>query len=144
MKILKNTFLRFKNQGFLKILAFGNETVEQDSLPIILLPKLKELFPNIEFNHLDGIEEIEKITKTPIIIDTVKGIKQVQLIQLEDIKTQKVYSMHDFDLGYNLLLLKKLNLIDNATIIGIPMNYDEEKALEEIKIILSNLPARNE
>lgn len=124
----------------MQILVFGNEIVKEDSLPIRLLPKLKKLFPEIEFIHLDAIEEIHKRPKNPVIIDTVKGINEVRIIRLEEIKTQKLFSMHDFDLGYNLLLLKKLNLIENATIIGVPMNYDKD-ALNEIANFLSSLPA---
>lgn len=128
----------------MQILVFGNEIAKEDSLPVRLLPKLKKLFSKIEFIHLDAIEEIYKRSKNPVIIDTVKGINEVRMIRLEEIKTQKLFSIHDFDLGYNLLLLKKLNLIKNAVIIGVPMNYDEENALKEIANFLSSLPAGSE
>lgn len=130
----------------MQILIFGNELVEQDSLPIKILPKLKELFPKIKFKHIDPVENLKNQIeeKHLVIIDTVKGINKTQLINLKQIKTQKVYSMHDFDLGYNLLLLKKLNLIESAIIIGVPMGISEETAIEGISEFLSNLPVKNE
>ena len=44
--------------------------------------------------------------------------------------------MHDFDLGYNLRLLKKMNLIDSAEIICIPVGMKEEDALKKIISLL--------
>lgn len=123
----------------LKILVFGNILVEQDSLPLKLLPKLRKKFPKIEFKELDAIEELENEGRDLIILDCAKGVKKVEIIDnLDKIETTKPYSMHDFDLGLTLKLLRKMRKIDSVKIIAIPICYEKRKALKEIKQILCN------
>jgi len=129
----------------MKILIFGNPLLKQDSLPIKLIPKLKQKFPNIKFKEIDPTEDLEPFlnTDTPntehrtpgdlVAIDTIKGIDKVTTINsIEQLKANKIYSMHDFDLTLNLKLLKKLNIIDSVKIIGIPMNINEDEAITQI------------
>jgi Ni,Fe-hydrogenase maturation factor len=117
----------------MKILVFGNPLLKQDSLPLKLLPKLKQKFPNIEFKEIDPTEDLDKQGRHLTILDTIKGIDKVTTItSIEQLHANKIYSMHDFDLALNLKLLKKLNKIDSAKIIGIPMNISEDKALKEL------------
>jgi len=125
------------------IYIFGNPLVKEDSLPLKLIDKLKKDFPSIEFREFDTVEDLEG--RELNIIDTVKGIKKVELIEdIDKIITDKIYSMHDFDLGYNLKLWKKMKMIDKVRIFGIPIDMKEKKAFEQLKdIIKSNLPSRN-
>ncbi len=121
----------------MKILVFGNPLVKKDSLPIKFLPKIRKAFPNIEFIEFDPTENLEKQGKNLTIIDTVKDIKKVTIINsIEKIITNKIYSMHDFDLGYNLKILKKLDLIDSVKIIGIPEKISEKELLSQLQSIL--------
>ncbi len=116
-----------------KILIFGNPLVPEDSLPLRLLPKLRKAFQNIEFKELDAAEEIENEGRDLVILDTAKGIDKVTVIDdIGKIQTEKIYSMHDFDLGLTLKLLKKMKKIDSVRIIAVPMGYDEKKALDEV------------
>lgn len=115
--------------------------VKEDSLAIEILPKLKELFPKIEFIETDGIENLKG---NLIILDVVQDLKQSRIIKLEELKTNKICSMHDYDLAFNLLLLKKINKINNATIIGIPQEGNKKKIINELKPIISSLFSRNE
>lgn len=126
----------------MKILVFGNPLVKEDSLPLRLLPQLRKNFPSVEFKEFDAIEDLQNEGRNLLILDTVKGIRKVCILNLNSIKLDKIYSLHDFDLGYNLMLLKKLNLIDNATIIAVPMNMDKRKALNQIQLILTKLMKR--
>jgi Ni,Fe-hydrogenase maturation factor len=69
-----------------------------------------------------------------IIIDTVEGIKKVALIDdLKKLKTEKIYSLHDFDLSFNLKLLQKIGRLKKVKIIGVPMDGDKRKILEQLK-----------
>jgi Ni,Fe-hydrogenase maturation factor len=118
--------------------------LEQDSLPLKLIDDLKQRFGDIEFIEFDPTEEnLEKEGRNLNIIDTVEGIDRVVLLNdIEKIKTQKVYSMHDFDLGYNLKLLKKLGSIDSVRIFGVPMNIGKKEALGQlVELISANLPS---
>lgn len=126
----------------MKILVFGNPLVKEDSLPLRLMPKLAEKFPDTEFKELDAVEEIQKEGKNLVILDTVKGIKKSCIIDLNSLKLDKIYSMHDFDLGYNLKLLKKLNLIRTVRIIAVPMGINEEKAFNQVQLILRKCVAQ--
>lgn len=126
----------------MKILVFGNPLVEEDSLPLRLLPKLKRTFPQFEFKEFDSVEDLQNEGRNLFILDTVKGIKNACLVGLNSLKTDKIYSMHDFDLGYNLKLLKKMKMIDNATIIAVPMNINEKKAFSQLQLILRKCVAQ--
>ena len=120
-----------------KIYVFGNPLIKEDSLPLKLIDKLKKEFPSLEFKEFDTVEDLE-LEKELNIIDTVKGIKKVELIEdIDKIITDKIYSMHDFDLGYNLKLLKKMKMIDKVRIFGIPMKMSENKAFLELCKLIS-------
>ena len=63
------------------------------------------------------------------------------LTDIDSIQTQKVYTMHDFDLGYSLKLLKKLKYIDSVRIFGVPMKISEDDAFKQlVRAITANLP----
>ena len=125
----------------MKILIFGNPLVEKDNLAVNLIPKLKQTFPKITFKHLDPTEdlasEIENNKLT--ILDVVEGInKPIIITNIEQLSTSKIYSMHDFDLAFNLKLLQKIGKLKEIEIIGLPMEMDKEEAFEEVREILEN------
>ncbi len=130
-----------------KFLVFGNLLVEKDNLALKLLPKLQKAFPYIEFKEFDPTENLEAEieNKSLKIIDVIEDINKVRLIKLsstEDfnkLHIGKVYSMHDFDLGYNLKLLKKIGKLDSIKVIGIPMEFSEERALREVEKIIKEI-----
>jgi len=122
------------------IYVFGNPLVKEDSLPLKLINKLKKKFPLLQFKEFDTVEDLE-LEEELNIIDTVKGIKKVELIKdIEKISTNRIYSLHDFDLGYNLKLFKKMKMIDKVRIFGIPSSIKEKEAFEQLKeLIITNL-----
>ena len=121
----------------MKILVFGNPFLENDSLPLKLLPELRERFPNVEFKEIDPTEDLDKQGRDLVILDTIEGIKNItEINSIEQLHANKVYSMHDFDLAYNLKLLKKIGKIDSVRIIGVPMGIDGEDAIGEIGKLL--------
>ena len=123
------------------IYVFGNPLVREDSLPLKLIAKLRKEFPSLVFKEFDTVEDLE-IEKELNIIDSVKGIKKVELIEdVDSIVTEKIYSMHDFDLGYNLKLLKKMKMVDKVRIFGIPMKINEKEAFEQLSKIIRKFEA---
>lgn len=131
-----------KAVGKIRILVFGNALVKEDSLPLRLLPLLRKKFPNLEFKELDAVENMEEEGKDPIILDSAKGISKVVLLEDKDIskiESASVYSLHDFDLGMTLKLLKKMGKINSVKLIAVPAEYDKKKALSEVGVILTSL-----
>jgi Ni,Fe-hydrogenase maturation factor len=121
------------------IYVFGNPLVKEDSMPLKLIDKLRRKFPSLQFKEFDTVEDLD-LENELNIIDTVKGIKKVELIEdIDKIITDKIYSMHDFDLGYNLKLLKKMKMIDKVRIFGIPSNMKEKEAMKELCDVIKSI-----
>jgi len=113
---------------------FGNSLLDFDNLPLKLAPKLQKLFPEIDFVITDPSENLKPINKELIIIDTIEGIEKVTVIDdIEKLETSKIYSLHDFDLAFNLKLLQKIGKLKSVKIFGVPMKGDEKEILEQLE-----------
>jgi len=126
----------------MKILVFGNALVEKDNLALKLIPRLKIQFPEIEFKEFDPIENLEKEIENGKlrILDVAEGINKIEIIKdIDKLATSKIYSMHDFDLTFNLKLLKKVGKLKDVEIIALPNDMGEEKAFQELKDILIHI-----
>lgn len=114
------------------IYIFGNADLKIDSLPIRILPQLKNNLPHIVFQVKDPNEEWD-IPEELVIIDTVLGIKNVQIfVDLAQFSATKHISLHSFDLTTQLLYLQKLGKIKKIKIIGIPPSIEESRAVHQI------------
>jgi len=131
---MKNLMPSAHPGALMKILVFGNPLIEEDSLPLRILPALRKQFPEIEFKEFDPSEELHEEGRNLIILDAVQGIEKVIIISdTKQLNTDAPrYSLHDFDLGITLKLLKKMDLIDSVKIIGVPMEMKEEEAVKEV------------
>ena len=108
-----------------------------DNLPLKLAPKLRKIFPEIDFVIIDPSENLEPIDDALIIIDTVEGIEKVTVIDdIEKLETGKIYSLHDFDLAFNLKLLQKIGKLKKVKIFGVPMKGDEEEILKQLEKLI--------
>lgn len=123
----------------MKILVFGNPLVEKDRLPLELMKELQEEFPSIEFKEFDTAEDLQNEGIELNIIDAVEGIKKVELItDIDSLQTSKIFSLHDFDLAYTLKLLKKMKMIDNVKIFGVPIDTKKEIVLKQLKELIKS------
>ena len=121
-----------------KILLFGNPMLKEDSLPLKLMPRLIKKLPQVEFKEFDPNDNLENEGRSLNIIDCVQKIKKVTLItEIDRIETSKIYTMHDFDLGYNLKLLKKMDYLDEVRIFGVPMRMKEDEAFKQLVKLIS-------
>ncbi|MEK7627544.1 MAG: hypothetical protein AAB397_03095 [Patescibacteria group bacterium] len=115
------------------IYIFGNPDLQFDSLPIKILPKLQKKFPAIKFKIKDPNEEWANNGKCLYIIDTIFGTKKVAVFNdISIFKKSPRVSLHDFDLCADLILMKKLGKLTDCVIIGVPPDYAEEKAYNEV------------
>ena len=114
------------------VFVFGNINLDNDSLPLRILPQLREKFPDIEFEVRDPNEEWQ-VPEEFVIIDTVIGIKGVRVFNsLNKFLSAPRVSMHDFDALTNLRFLWKLGKIKKIKIIGLPPDINESEALQKV------------
>ena len=120
-----------------QVWIFGNPDLEQDSLPLKILPKLKEYLPDTEFIIKDPNEEWD-LPKHLNIIDTIHGLKKITTFtSLKDFSGGPRITMHDFDLLTNLRWLAKLNKLPPFTIIGLPQQAKAKETIITITKILN-------
>lgn len=120
-------------QTGVRVYLFGNPLLPFDSLPLRLAPRLQAALPEFEFIVADPNENLKPVDKELLIIDTIEGINEVMIIDdIDKIKTESIYTLHDFDLGFNLKLLKKIGELEKVKIIGVPMEGDEKKIFKQV------------
>jgi hypothetical protein len=117
----------------MEIWLIGNPDLEEDNLPLKLLPDLKKRLPGVSFVVKDPNDEWDDIPDPLIIIDTVQGIKEVTVFtDLSQFQSTPHVTVHDFDLGMKLRWLQKLGKLPSFFIMGVPMNAPPQQTLEEI------------
>ena len=107
----------------MQVLAFGSLN---DRQAWNVVDKIKREFPDYEFHKSSDVDDILKFKRDMIIIDVVKGIRKPRLLKVDDLRDRKIDTIHDFDLGFFLKLLKSIDKINRIKIIGIPMEIDDE------------------
>lgn len=118
------------------VFVFGNPDLKEDALPFRLLPQLRRQFPNIRFEVRDPNEEWDVPTEF-IAIDTVVGLTQVRVFDdLDAFANAPRLTLHDYDIGTHLKLLRKLGKLKTIEIIGLPPTLPETEALEAVSAIL--------
>ena len=136
---MQSKFSMKKAKKLFNVYVLGNLLFEADSLPIKILPKLKSSILNVNFIELDPTENLPQEDHL-VIIDTILGIDKITILKdINKIESQKLCSLHDCDLGFNLKLMKKMGKIKDVTIIGVPSNHEEAKAIKELSYLVSQL-----
>ena len=116
----------------MNIYVCGNPLVKEDSLPLRILPELQKRFPGINFVEFEPTEDLPQEDNL-VIIDTVINAKDVMIIDdIDKFVQTKALSLHDFDLGLNLKLAKKLGKIKSVKIIGVPPKSSVDKVCSVI------------
>lgn len=118
------------------IYCFGNEDVIRDSMA----KKIGRLLDDVVFCNSPE-DMFDMSPKPPIfILDVAAGAKSVVQLKISDLKVEKIYSLHDFDLAYFLTLMMTLGNIkeDDIKIIGVPETGDPKKLAGDVKLILGN------
>ncbi|NQU78481.1 hypothetical protein HQ545_01805 [Candidatus Woesearchaeota archaeon] len=122
----------------LYLLCFGNPYLEDDNLALkIADDMIDDKIPGIEIVKCVSPEEVLHYTgKDFFILDVVKDLDDVILINdIDKLKANNLVSLHDFDLGFFLKLMKETGKIEKVNIIGIP----QKGSVEDIKKKVINL-----
>ena len=128
----------------MNLLVFGNEDNEVDNLAFLVAQKLTPVFGiNLVFIKPNGDLPIDD-TKIVFILDIVLGLDEVTLITEKDLAKFTLSprnSAHDYDLGFQLKYLTKIDKLEKIYIIGLPENKNIDYDL--IHSILRKLVAQD-
>jgi Ni,Fe-hydrogenase maturation factor len=117
--------------------VFGNLDLEEDSLPLRILPQLQRQRPDLTFKTRDPMEEWDNVPDPLIVVDTVKGIAAVTVLKdLELFEDAPRVSMHDLDLLSQLQLLKKVGKLGHVVVVGVPPTLQPDEAIRQIAAAL--------
>jgi Ni,Fe-hydrogenase maturation factor len=120
----------------MKVFVAGNPLVKGDSIALRVAAELGKK-NKFHFERIGSISELKPVPKELWLLDAAKGISKVQKItDLKKLERQGVVSLHDFDIAAELLLYKKLGIVQKAVIIAIPPDYPPERAAEEVEQLL--------
>lgn len=116
-----------------KVLVFGNPYLKEDSLAVKVGEKLG--LKGITLINCTKPEDLlDYELENSIILDVAAGIDKVTLFNDTDsLEFSVIFSLHDFDLGFFLKILKEAGKLGKVNIVGVPKEYDEEKALKEVR-----------
>ncbi len=110
------------------VISFGTKNIEGDHLANDVAKEIKKDFPGVDFascydpSDILNYHDYDRI----FIIDVIKGIDDVIAIDdLSILKKRKIFTGHDFDVGFFLKIIDRLGKGDKIKIIGLP--FDENK-----------------
>lgn len=130
------------------ILVFGNEFVKEDSLAKEIASELendakhRKGLADIRFVHCNAPEDVLTYSDDEIfILDVAKGIDKVTLISdLDQLKSRKLYTAHDFDLSFFLKLMQKQKMLKKKVrIIAVPMGARISHLKKEVTDLIQAL-----
>ena len=129
----------------MKVYVFGNEDVPEDRKSIEAAQKLDRAIDGVSFIFVNPNEDVSFVDESHVVIlDTVHGIRDVALIEGDEIGELILPprgSAHDFDLAFQLRYLRKINKLGDVTIIGVPQ--EGEVDYFRIQSILRKLVAHD-
>ena len=123
----------------MKILCFGNPMVEGDRLALDVGKRLNGKVGGAEF-IVCGIHDIildvaAESGETVYILDVVKGIDSVRVIEPESLKATRTITAHDIDVSFYVRLLSAMGR--EMRVIGIPEGLELKRASKEVKELVS-------
>ncbi len=117
----------------MNVWVFGNLDLQEDSLPLRILPQLQRLRPDLTFTTRDPLEEWDEVPDPFVIVDTVKGLEKVKVFtDLAAFASAPRVSMHDLDLLAQLQLLQKLGKLKRLTLVGVPPALSPDLAITQV------------
>jgi Ni,Fe-hydrogenase maturation factor len=116
----------------MKVLVFGNPFVKEDTMALRVGKELEKKGIKVkEVMDLDELEELRDWSEV-VLVDTVKGLKEVKRVSVKGIEQKSVFSIHDLDLGFYLKVKKKLGELKEIKIIGVPMKGNPKELSEKV------------
>jgi Ni,Fe-hydrogenase maturation factor len=123
----------------LYLLCFGNPYLDEDNLALQVADLIvKDRIKGLEVIKCVSPDEILSYTdKDFFILDVAAGLDKVTLIDdIDKLKSGNMVSLHDFDLGFFLKLMKETGKLDKVRIICIPQKGNVEEIKEKVVALL--------
>jgi len=116
----------------MRVLVFG--LADENAV----LAELRHRFPSVGFRKYSVSEELESEGRRLIVLDTVKGVDRVTLIEdLDTVSPGRIAG--GSGLLLSLRILMKLKSVDSVKVIAVPHEYETGDAVEEITHLLGEL-----
>jgi hypothetical protein len=117
------------------IYVFGNEYLHEDRISREISNYLK-----CGIVHCRSPEDLlEANDGEVLILDVVKNIKDPVIItSSKQIKTRKMLSLHDFDLGFFLNLMERMGINRKIRIIGVPSEGNAQELAKKVEKMIED------
>jgi Ni,Fe-hydrogenase maturation factor len=113
------------------VYVFGNEFIEGDGFARQVASELT----GVTIVHCKSPDDLLDADDEVIILDVVKGGSDPIIItDIAKLKTRKIISMHDFDVGFFLSLMKEMGMERKVKIIGIPERGNAREIAQKVKL----------
>jgi Ni,Fe-hydrogenase maturation factor len=122
------------------LLAFGNPYLNEDNLALQVADLIiKDRIKGLEVVKCVSPDEVLGYTdKDFFILDVAEGAKQATLIDdIDKLKSRSLCTLHDFDLGFFLKLMKETGKLDKVRIICIPQKGDINNIKKDVLALLT-------
>ena len=121
------------------VLCFGNPYVDEDNLAVEIAQEIK--IDGVEFKILQNPDDIlnYKDQDQLFILDVFRNLDDLIVVKdINKLEENKIFSLHDFDLGFFLKLMKQTGQLKETIIIGIPNGGDKFLLKEKIKDLMES------
>ncbi len=123
------------------ILVFGNPHLKEDNFALKVAEELrKSEVKNLRIEHCVVFDDIFKYKNHErlYLMDVVEGVKRVTIFDnIDKIKSNRLFSLHDFDLGFYLKLMRTIGKLRRITVIGVPVKGDKKAMARKVRELLS-------
>ncbi len=116
------------------ILAFGSHFKGDD-----LAWKVATELDGFDVQICNTPEDVLDVSQDVCIIDVVKGLSEVRFVNIDELKTRKTVTSHDFDIAFFLKLIKETGTVFDLKVIGIPEKWKVQAILPKIHYLLKTL-----
>lgn len=112
------------------VYVFGNEFLEGDTFAHEVASHLLQ----VKVEKCRSPDDLLSVDEQEILLlDVVKGVEKPVLLQnVDQLKSRKLMSLHDFDLGFFLKLLDELGLGKKIKILGVPSTGDARECAAQV------------